>query len=130
MRQHFAAELIRPIEMLSSVGDTLVESTPVLRVYGARKVVGERELMNTVRTGGQRTFEQDPVQALGQTYEGRYVQSLNRLRRCAVNESLHHWLAPELGRADRNTRRFQRRVHDIDGTAAKIASEGQDTTDL
>jgi len=48
------------IEMLSSVGDTLVESTPVLRVYGSRKVVAERELLNAVRTGGQRTFEQDP----------------------------------------------------------------------
>ena len=48
------------IEMLSSVGDTLVESTPLLLVYGARKLIRERDLTNAVRTGAERTFEQDP----------------------------------------------------------------------
>ncbi len=48
------------IEMLSSVGDTLVENTPLLRVYGARKTIRERDLRTAIRTGLERTFEQDP----------------------------------------------------------------------
>lgn len=48
------------IEVVSAVGDTLVESTPLVRVYGGHQVIGERELRKTIRTGLQRTFEQDP----------------------------------------------------------------------
>jgi len=48
------------LEMLSAVGDTLVESTPMLRIYGARQAISERDLRNAVRTGQGRTFEQDP----------------------------------------------------------------------
>jgi uncharacterized membrane protein len=48
------------IEMISGVGDTLVEGTPVLRVYGVGAVISERDLRRAIRTGGQRTFEQDP----------------------------------------------------------------------
>lgn len=56
----FAEQADGIIEMLSSVGDTLVESTPLLRVYGARTLMRERDLRNAVRTGAERTFEQDP----------------------------------------------------------------------
>lgn len=52
------------IEMVSAVGDTLVESTPLLRVYGARSKIAERALLQAIRTGGQRTFEQDPKYSL------------------------------------------------------------------
>jgi len=52
------------IEMVSSVGDTLVESTPLLRIYGAQRRIGEKDLKAAVRTGLERTFEQDPKYAI------------------------------------------------------------------
>jgi uncharacterized membrane protein len=48
------------VEMVSAVGDTLVESTPMLRVHGARETIKERDLRKTILTGTERTFEQDP----------------------------------------------------------------------
>jgi len=48
------------IEMTSAVGDTLVEGTSILRVYGAKETIRERDLRSAIRTGAQRTFEQDP----------------------------------------------------------------------
>ena len=48
------------IEMASAVGDTLVESTPLLRVYSAHAPISELDLRQAIRIGGQRTFEQDP----------------------------------------------------------------------
>jgi uncharacterized membrane protein len=48
------------IEMISSVGDTLVETTALVRVYAGTRAIGERETLKAVRTGDQRTFEQDP----------------------------------------------------------------------
>ena len=48
------------IEMTSGVGDTLVQGTPMLRVYGANEAIDVRLLKKAVRTGAQRTFEQDP----------------------------------------------------------------------
>jgi uncharacterized membrane protein len=48
------------LEMRSAVGDTLVESTPLLRVYGGRQTIPERELRNAIQLGQERTFEQDP----------------------------------------------------------------------
>jgi uncharacterized membrane protein len=48
------------IEMNSGVGDTLVESTHVLSVYGAREPISQSALWKAIRTGAARTFEQDP----------------------------------------------------------------------
>ena len=53
------------IEMRSGVGDTLVQGTPMLRIYrateaGATEGIDVRLLKRAVRTGAQRTFEQDP----------------------------------------------------------------------
>ncbi len=48
------------IEMISAVGDTLVESTPMLCIYGARERIRDCDLLKTIKTGTQRTFEQDP----------------------------------------------------------------------
>jgi uncharacterized membrane protein len=47
------------IEMTSTVGDTLVESTPLLRIYGKREI-RDRDLLKAIKIGTQRTFEQDP----------------------------------------------------------------------
>jgi len=48
------------IEMIAEVGDTLVEDTLMLRVYGAREAIPEHQLRKAIRTGMERTFEQDP----------------------------------------------------------------------
>jgi hypothetical protein len=48
------------LEMVSTVGDTLVESTPMLRVHGARETINERDLRKAIPTSTERTFEQDP----------------------------------------------------------------------
>jgi uncharacterized membrane protein len=52
------------IEMQSAVGDTLVESTPLLLVYGARASVSEPALWRAIKIGAERTFEQDPKYAI------------------------------------------------------------------
>jgi uncharacterized membrane protein len=52
------------IEMVVAVGDTIVELTPVLHVFGARQPINERELRNGIEFGGERTFEQDPKYAI------------------------------------------------------------------
>jgi len=52
------------IEVMSAVGDTIVDSTLLLRVYGARVTLSERALMRTIKTGTERTFEQDPKYAI------------------------------------------------------------------
>src|SRR5271157_187055 len=52
------------IEMVVAVGDTLVELTPVLHVFGAREPVDERKLWEGIEVGEGRTFEQDPKYAI------------------------------------------------------------------
>src|SRR5262249_37426060 len=52
------------IEMASGVGDTLVEGTSLLVIYGARELIPERTLWRAVKIGSQRTFEQDPKYAI------------------------------------------------------------------
>jgi uncharacterized membrane protein len=52
------------IEMVAAVGDTVVELTPLLRVYGAERPIDERELQDRVEIGEERTFEQDPKYAI------------------------------------------------------------------
>src|SRR5512140_3039745 len=48
------------IEMRAAVGDTLVESTPVLQIFASDRAVDERELLHALELGEERTFEQDP----------------------------------------------------------------------
>jgi uncharacterized membrane protein len=52
------------IEVVSAVGDTLVELTPVLKVYGAHHSIDEGLLARAIAIGDERTFEQDPKYAL------------------------------------------------------------------
>jgi uncharacterized membrane protein len=46
------------------VGETLMEDTVLLRVYGATRSLPERALMRTVHLATARTFEQDPKYAI------------------------------------------------------------------
>ena len=50
------------IEVTVAVGDTVMESTPLLRVYGHS--ILDRRLVAAIRVGEQRTFEQDPQYAI------------------------------------------------------------------
>jgi len=52
------------IEVVAAAGDTVLEMTPLLRVYGARQPLDEQALKNTFEIGDERTFEQDPKYAL------------------------------------------------------------------
>ncbi|MGA8306915.1 MAG: DUF2254 family protein, partial [Candidatus Acidiferrales bacterium] len=52
------------IEMLGAVGDTVLESTPLLHVYAAETSVDEAKLRDGVQLGEERTFEQDPKYAI------------------------------------------------------------------
>jgi uncharacterized membrane protein len=59
-----AAETGSVVEMLSAVGDALLELTPVLRVYGGDGPLPEQHLRDAIFLGGDRTFEQDPKYAI------------------------------------------------------------------
>ena len=52
------------VEMTVAVGDTVVESMPLLDVFGAKRSIDERELSKGIEIGEQRTFEQDPKYAI------------------------------------------------------------------
>jgi uncharacterized membrane protein len=52
------------IEIVVAVGDTVVELTPLLHVYGNREPIPEEKLRNAIEMGNQRTFEQDPKYAI------------------------------------------------------------------
>ena len=52
------------IEIIVAVGDTVVESTPLLHVYAARETIPEEKLRKGLELGIQRTFEQDPKYAI------------------------------------------------------------------
>jgi uncharacterized membrane protein len=61
---HLAEQSGGVIEMLVSVGDTIVESTVLAQVWGARAPIDKQKLNNLIRVGDGRTFEQDPKYAL------------------------------------------------------------------
>jgi uncharacterized membrane protein len=52
------------IEVASAVGDTVVESTLLLRIYGGVHLVSEVKLRKAIGIGSERTFEQDPKYAI------------------------------------------------------------------
>ncbi len=58
VRQASQADAV--IVLDSAVGDTMVEDTVILRVYGARAALAERPLLKAVHLSDERTFEQDP----------------------------------------------------------------------
>ncbi len=52
------------IEMVGAVGECVLESTPVLHVFGARHPIDEQKLIDGIEMGAERTFEQDPAYAI------------------------------------------------------------------
>jgi len=59
-----AEEADAVIEMVPSVGNTILEGTPLFRVYAARQTLAEEALKNAIEAGEERTFEQDPKYAI------------------------------------------------------------------
>jgi uncharacterized membrane protein len=52
------------IEIMVTIGDSVVETTPLLRVLGAREHLNEQALRGALEIGDERTFEQDPKYAI------------------------------------------------------------------
>lgn len=52
------------IEIVTAVGDTVLEKSAMLRVYSARQPLHEEALKGAFEIGDERTFEQDPKYAL------------------------------------------------------------------
>jgi uncharacterized membrane protein len=52
------------VEVLASVGDTLITGTPLLRVFGGNHLLNDEIWKRTFETGRDRTFDQDPKYAL------------------------------------------------------------------
>jgi uncharacterized membrane protein len=57
------------IEVTAAIGDSLLETATLLRVYGAREKLDEVMLRETVELGDERTFEQDPKYAIRLTVD-------------------------------------------------------------
>jgi len=52
------------IELIVTVGDAVLESVPILRVYGPASALPEETLRPAIELGDERTFEQDPKYAI------------------------------------------------------------------
>jgi uncharacterized membrane protein len=52
------------VEVVASVGDTLITGAPLLHVFGGKHIVSEKRWKRAFATGLDRTFEQDPKYAL------------------------------------------------------------------
>jgi len=61
---HIASEASCVIDMPAAVGDTVFESTAILRVLGGTGPLAEEALRGTIELGTERTFEQDPKYAI------------------------------------------------------------------
>lgn len=62
--EKLAAEASAVIEVTAAVGDSLLETKPLIRVYGARENVDESALRSAFELGDERTFEHDPKYAI------------------------------------------------------------------
>lgn len=52
------------IDVSIALGDTVLDSMPLLRIFGARNTIPEAELRKALELGDERTFEQDPKYAI------------------------------------------------------------------
>ena len=52
------------LDMAAAVGDAVLDSTPILRVFGSSNQLPEGDLRKAIRLGNERTFEQDPKYAI------------------------------------------------------------------
>jgi uncharacterized membrane protein len=59
-----ATETACTIEMTVAVGDTVFDSSPLLRVVGGTGAIPEATLRRTIELGVERTFDQDPKYAI------------------------------------------------------------------
>src|ERR1700756_1801820 len=59
-----ATEAACALEMTVSVGDVVLESTPILRVLGGTGPIPEEALKSAIELGAERTFDQDPKYAI------------------------------------------------------------------
>lgn len=48
------------VDVAMAIGDTVIDSTPLLRMFGTGRPIEERRLLAAIQVGNQRTFEQDP----------------------------------------------------------------------
>jgi uncharacterized membrane protein len=61
---NLAAKSGAVMEVLVTVGDAVVEMTPLLRVFETRNALDENTLRQAIAIGNERTFEQDPKFAI------------------------------------------------------------------
>ncbi len=59
-----AIQAAATVEVVASVGDTLITGSPLLRVFGGNHTVSEEIWKRAFETGLDRTFEQDPKYAI------------------------------------------------------------------
>ncbi|MDT8069066.1 MAG: DUF2254 domain-containing protein [Terriglobia bacterium] len=52
------------IELMAAVGDSVLESTPIMQVRDGKEMLPREDLMRALVLGDERTFEQDPKYAL------------------------------------------------------------------
>jgi uncharacterized membrane protein len=52
------------IKVEAAVGDTVFDSTPLLRVLGGRQLVADDDFLSAIELGAERTFKQDPKYAI------------------------------------------------------------------
>jgi len=52
------------IEMAAAVGDSVLDSTMILRIFGCSSQLPDEGLRDAIRFGNERTFEQDPKYAI------------------------------------------------------------------
>jgi len=52
------------IELIASIGDAIIDATPILQVFGVRGPLPEESLRSAIELGSERTFEQDPKYAI------------------------------------------------------------------
>jgi len=81
-----ATEAACALDMTASVGDVVLESTPMLRVLGGPRPIPEEALRSAIELGAERTFDQDPkyairilvdiaIRALSPAVNGSYYRS-------------------------------------------------------
>ena len=64
MLLQLACEANARIDVVAAVGDSVIESTPLVYVFGTGTEISGRRLRSAIHLGDQRTFEQDPQFAI------------------------------------------------------------------
>lgn len=59
-----AMQAVATVEVVASVGDTLITGSPLLRVFNGNHIINDETWRRVFETGPDRTFEQDPKYAI------------------------------------------------------------------